>query len=84
LYSAGDVVVIDFPGVMGVKRRPAVVLSSDVYHATRSDVIVGLITSRAVPPVRPTMCSWTGHTQVCGFRPYFAVSSRPCLRLRIP
>ena len=46
--SAGDVVVIDFPGVQGIKRRPAVVLSSAVYHTSRPDVVVGLITSRAV------------------------------------
>ena len=46
--SAGDVVVIGFPGVQGIKRRPAVVLSSAVYHTSRPDVVVGLITSRAV------------------------------------
>ena len=33
LLIPGDVVVVDFPGVMGLKRRPAVVLSSDVYHS---------------------------------------------------
>jgi mRNA interferase MazF len=42
----GDVVTVDFPGVTGVKRRPAVVLSSAVYHQQRPDVIVGLITSQ--------------------------------------
>jgi mRNA interferase MazF len=31
LFNPGDVVVIDFPGVTGVKRRPTVVLSSAVY-----------------------------------------------------
>jgi mRNA interferase MazF len=30
--DAGDVVTVDFPGVTGVKRRPAVVLSSSDYH----------------------------------------------------
>jgi len=50
LFNSGDVVLIDFPGVTGIKRRPAVVLSSAVYHASRSDVIVGLITSQAVAP----------------------------------
>lgn len=44
--QAGDVVTVDFPGVTGVKRRPAVVLSSALYHANRPDVILGLITSR--------------------------------------
>jgi mRNA interferase MazF len=45
-FNPGDVVTVDFPGVTGVKRRPAVVLSSTTYHATRPDVIVGLITTQ--------------------------------------
>ena len=46
MFKPSDVVVLDFPGVRGVKRRPAVVVSSALYHASRPDVIVGLITSR--------------------------------------
>jgi mRNA interferase MazF len=42
----GDVVTVDFPAVTGIKRRPAVVLSSEIYHLNRPDVIVGLITSQ--------------------------------------
>ena len=45
-FNPGDVVTVDFPGVTGVKRRPAVVLSSATYHASRPDVIVGLITTQ--------------------------------------
>jgi mRNA interferase MazF len=45
-FQAGDVVTVDFPGVMGIKRRPAVVLSSALYHTNRPDVILGLITTR--------------------------------------
>ncbi|NJL37368.1 MAG: type II toxin-antitoxin system PemK/MazF family toxin [Leptolyngbyaceae cyanobacterium RM2_2_4] len=45
-FNPGDIVTVDFPGVTGVKRRPAVVLSSTTYHANRPDVIVGLITTR--------------------------------------
>ncbi len=45
-FNAGDVVTVDFPGVTGIKRRPAVVLSSATYHANRPDVIVGLITTQ--------------------------------------
>ncbi|NJL21753.1 MAG: type II toxin-antitoxin system PemK/MazF family toxin [Leptolyngbyaceae cyanobacterium SM1_3_5] len=44
--SAGDLITVDFPGVTGIKRRPAVVLSSDIYHATRPDIMIGLITSQ--------------------------------------
>ena len=44
--KSGDVVTVDFHAVTGIKRRPAVVLSSEIYHANRPDVIVGLITSQ--------------------------------------
>lgn len=45
-FNPGDVVTVDFPGVTGIKRRPAVVLSSKTYHLNRPDVVVGLITSQ--------------------------------------
>jgi len=43
--KAGDVVTVDFAGATGMKRRPAVVISSDRYHAERPDVILGVLTS---------------------------------------
>ena len=46
MFSPGDVVVLDFPGVMEAKRRPTVVVSSTAYHASRPDMVVGLITSQ--------------------------------------
>lgn len=54
MLEPGDVVTIDFPGVAGVKRRPAVVLSSETYHQNRPDLIVGLITSQTTAAVGPT------------------------------
>jgi mRNA interferase MazF len=45
-FNPGDVVTVDFPGITGIKRRPAVVLSSETYHSNQPDVIVGLITSQ--------------------------------------
>lgn len=45
-FQPGDVITVDFPGVTGIKRRPAVVLSSQLYHDSRPDVIVGLITTQ--------------------------------------
>lgn len=50
MFDPGDVVVIDFPGVTGIKRRPSVVLSSNLYHASRPDVIVGILTSQTIAP----------------------------------
>lgn len=52
--TAGDVVWIDFPGVIQTKRRPAVVLSSATYHTSRPDLIVGLITSQTAKATSPT------------------------------
>ena len=63
MFSAGDIVAVDFPGVTGVKRRPGVVLSSYVYHAARPDIIVGLITSQTSSALGPTDCAlldWAG------------------------
>lgn len=61
MFNPGDVVVIDFPGVLGVKRRPTVVLSSAVYHASRPDVVVGLLTSQTLPlgPTDYALQDWT-------------------------
>ena len=61
MFNPGDVVAIDFPGVTGVKRRPAVVLSSVAYHASRPDVVVGLITSQtiATSPTDYVLQNWT-------------------------
>lgn len=47
-------IVLDFPGIEGTKRRPAIILSSDIYHATRPDLIVGLITSQTAAASGPT------------------------------
>ena len=46
MIRAGDIVIGDFPRVQGIKRRPAVVVSSDQCHQSRPDVIVGLVTSQ--------------------------------------
>jgi mRNA interferase MazF len=46
MASPGDVVIVEFPGARLTKRRPAVVLSTSAYHATRPDVILGLLTSQ--------------------------------------
>ncbi len=54
MFDPGDVVVVDFPGVTGVKRLPAVVLSSTLYHAHRPDIVVGLITSQTAAALAPT------------------------------
>jgi len=52
--NSRDIVWIDFPGVVQTKRRPAIVLSSPTYHATRPDIIVGLVTSQTSKTTTPT------------------------------
>jgi len=52
----GDVVLVDFAGATGVKRRPAVVVSSDTDHASRPDLIVCLLTTQSPAALSPTDC----------------------------
>jgi mRNA interferase MazF len=52
--KSGDVIWIEFPGVVQTKRRPAVIISSATYHAIRPDVIVGLVTSQTAKANSPT------------------------------
>jgi mRNA interferase MazF len=54
VLKAGDVVVADFPGVTGIKRRPAIVVSTDLYHSHRPDVIVSLLTTQIAAATAPT------------------------------
>ena len=58
----GDVVLVPFAGATGVKERPAVVVSSDLYHSCRPDVILGLLTSQLAEATAPTdyvLRDWT-------------------------
>ena len=44
--KAGTVVLADFAGATGIKRRPALVISTALYHVERPDVILIIITSQ--------------------------------------
>src|SRR5687768_5737801 len=58
----GDVVLVDFVGATGVKRRPAAVVSSDLYHSSRPDLIVCLLTTQIPATLGPTdyaLQDWT-------------------------
>jgi mRNA interferase MazF len=52
-YSRGDVVFVPFQFTDRpvAKNRPAVVISSEAYHASRREVIVAAITSRLRDPL---------------------------------
>src|SRR5262245_9337276 len=52
--SPSVIVTVDFPGATGIKRRPALVVSTDLYQHTRPDVIIGLLTSQVASATQPT------------------------------
>ena len=54
MIKPGNIVTVDFPGALGLKRRPAVVVSTDTYHTTRPDVVIGLVTSQTAKSTGPT------------------------------
>lgn len=44
--NCGEIVTVNFQGATGIKRRPAIVVSTDEYHKTRPDVILAVITTQ--------------------------------------
>jgi mRNA interferase MazF len=52
--TPGDVVYVPFDGADGEKPRPAVVVSSDLYHSWRPDIVLAVLTSRAPKVPAPT------------------------------
>ena len=58
-YSFGDVVLVPFPFTdqSGIKKRPAVIVSSAEYQAQRRDLVIMAITSQIRP--RPAFAEFT-------------------------
>jgi len=54
MLEPGDVVTADFPGVTGIKRRPCIIVSTQTYHQTRPDVILGLVTTQVAGATAPS------------------------------
>ena len=54
-YRRGDVVLVPFlyTDRPAFKNRPAVIVSSDAYHAGRREVIIAAVTSRVRQPLLP-------------------------------
>ena len=52
-FSFGDVVLVPFPFTdqSGTKKRPAVVVSSHGYNASRRDIVIMAITSQVRTPL---------------------------------
>jgi mRNA interferase MazF len=84
--DAGDVVTVDFAGATGTKRRPAVVVSSSLYHQHRPDLILGVLTSqisRATTPIDYILEDWAsaGLRQPSAFRAYFGMATPAAVRV---
>jgi mRNA interferase MazF len=76
--SPADVVLCNFQGAQGRKWRPAVVISTPVYHARGPDVIVSELTTQLAKAVTPTdyiLQDWAaaGLHQPSAFRVFFSM-----------
>ena len=76
----GDVVTVDFVGATGIKRRPAVVVSSGLYHQHRPDLILGVLTTQtgaATTPLDYVLQDWAsaGLHRPSAFRAYFGMAT---------
>jgi len=54
-FERGDVVLVPFPfsDLSATKVRPAVVISSDLYHTTEPDLLLAALTSRIATATGP-------------------------------
>lgn len=53
MLRPGDVVYGLFPGAQGLKERPCVVISTEYYHAERTDLLLAVITSQLHQKISP-------------------------------
>src|SRR5437879_3692702 len=76
---SGDIVTVDFVGATGIKRRPAIVVSSELYHTHRPDLVLAALTtqlSSANTPVDYILLDWqaAGLHLPSAFRAYFSMA----------
>jgi len=62
-FRRGDVILIPFPytDLSAAKTRPAVVVSSDIYHAARSELLLAYVSSQvsqANPTIDYVLADW--------------------------
>ena len=79
MLQPGDVVIADFVGATGIKRRPAVIVSSRLYHVHRPDIVLAVLTTRPVSlptPLDYVLNDWAkaGLHQPSTFRSFFSMS----------
>jgi mRNA interferase MazF len=81
MVDPADVVIVSFPGARLTKTRPAVVISTALYHGHRPDLIVGLLTTQVSQASQPTDCvlqDWSsaGLHRPTAFRSYLLTVDR--------
>ena len=54
MLTPGEIVIVDFPGAVAIKRRPSIVMSTTLYHTHRPDIIVGLLITHIAQATTPT------------------------------
>ncbi len=69
---------------MGIKRSPAVVVSSEAYHSARPEVILGLITSQVAGSIGSTdhsLADWSAAgLRLPSLFPSFLVTTHSSIR----
>lgn len=73
--SPGDIVIINYVGVLETKKRPALIVSTALFHSVANDMIVAILTSNIAGAKRPTdyvLQDWktAGLRQPTAFRPF--------------
>jgi mRNA interferase MazF len=82
----GDVVLVDFAGARGIKRRPSVVVSSRLYGSHRPDLVLGILTTNLVAartPLDHPLLDWqdAGLQRPSAFRSYLATVERTSVQV---
>lgn len=81
MCKPGDVVLCNFIGAQGVKRRPAVIVSTDLLHSTGADALAAELTTQVGKATQATsylLQDWSaaGLHQPSVFRCYFSMIIR--------
>ena len=69
-YNRGDVVLIPFPfsDLSAAKTRPAVIVSSPVYHRVRPKLLLAYVSSqvtKADPVLDRVLADWAPNLRLC-------------------
>jgi len=75
MLNPGDVVVVDVVKIRETKHRPAIVVSTEVYHKYKPDIIIGILTTQMEKSKSPTdylLTDWksAGLNQPSAFRAF--------------